>query len=186
MAIQRLSVQNVTVLKNRGKRSEQLVWPRNAPEASVTITRVTMDPGSVSKQHAHSRSEQIWIVECGAGVLLMDNKNQAELRTGDIIRTPPDDTHGIVNTGNEPLVYLAITAPQRTLHRHTRRNSGCNVRYYPESRHCQPRNLLHRTRAASRPRDVCLFLLSFWEPKITVNALVGGGFDGQSRSPSQH
>src|SRR5512136_772287 len=111
MAIQRLSVQNVTVLKNRGKRSEQLVWPRNAPEASVTITRVTMDPGSVSKQHAHSRSEQIWIVECGSGVLLMDNKSQAELRTGDIIRTPPGDTHGIVNTGNEPLVYLAITAP---------------------------------------------------------------------------
>jgi hypothetical protein len=34
-------------------------------------------------------------------------------------------------------------------------------------------NLLHRTRAASRPRDVCLFLLSFWEPKFTVNNLVG-------------
>lgn len=110
MAIQRLSVQNVTVLKNRGKRSEQLVWPRNAPEASVTITRVT--PGSVSKQHAHSRSEQIWIVERGSGMLLlMGDKNQAELRTGDIIRTPPGDSHGIVNTGNEPLVYLAITAP---------------------------------------------------------------------------
>jgi hypothetical protein len=26
---------------------------------------------------------------------------------------------------------------------------------------------------ASRPRDVRLLLLSFWEPKITVNALVG-------------
>jgi hypothetical protein len=33
-------------------------------------------------------------------------------------------------------------------------------------------NLLHRTRAASRPRDVRLFLLSFWEPKFTVNTLV--------------
>jgi hypothetical protein len=32
---------------------------------------------------------------------------------------------------------------------------------------------LHRTQVASRPRDVCLFLLSFWKPKITVNALVG-------------
>ena len=111
MAIQRLSVQNVTVLRNPGKRSEQLVWPRNAPEASVTITRVTMDPNSVSKRHAHSRSEQIWIVERGSGTLLMGEKNQAELRTGDIIRTPPGDIHGIVNTGNEPLVYLAITAP---------------------------------------------------------------------------
>ena len=111
MTIQRLSSQNVTVLRNPGKRSEQLVWPRNAPEASVTITRVTMDPGSVSKRHAHSRSEQIWIIERGTGLLLMGEEKQAELRAGDIIRTPPRDTHGVENSGNEPLVYLAITAP---------------------------------------------------------------------------
>jgi len=111
MTIQRLSVRNVTVLRNPGKQSEQLVWSRNAPEASVTITRVTMDPGSVSKRHAHPRSEQIWIIERGAGLLLMDKEKHAELRAGDIIRTPPRDTHGVENTGNEPLVYLAITSP---------------------------------------------------------------------------
>ncbi len=40
-----------------------------------------------------------------------------------------------------------------------------------QSRH-RP-NLLHCTLVASRPRDACLFLLSFWGRRFTVNALVG-------------
>jgi len=110
MPIQRLSIKNVTVLQNPGKRSEQLVWPHNAPQASVTITRVTMEPSSISKPHTHPRSEQIWIVEHGSGQFLGDG-SQTGLKAGDIIRTPPGETHGVKNTGNEPLVYLAITTP---------------------------------------------------------------------------
>jgi mannose-6-phosphate isomerase-like protein (cupin superfamily) len=111
MAIQRLTARDITVLHNPGKASEQLVWTRNAPEASVTITRVTMQPGAVSQRHGHARSEQIWIVERGSGTLLMDGNAQAELHEGDIVRTPPGETHGVINTGTEPLVYLSVTTP---------------------------------------------------------------------------
>ena len=111
MPIQRLSIRNVTVLENPGKRSEQLVWPHNAPDAWVTITRVTMEPSSISKPHAHPQSEQIWIVERGSAQLLLGDRTRTELKAGDIIRTPAGDTHGIENTGDEPLVYLAITTP---------------------------------------------------------------------------
>ncbi len=111
MAIQRLSAKDVTVLTNPGKRSEQLVWHRNAPDARVTITRVTMQPGAVSTRHGHARAEQIWLVEQGNGTLLMDGEAEAGLRAGDIIRTPPGETHGVINTGTVPLVYLAITTP---------------------------------------------------------------------------
>ena len=111
MPIQRLSTRNVTVLKNPGKRSEQLVWPHNAPDASVTITRVVMEPGSMSKPHRHPRAEQIWLVERGSGQLLLANGAQTELNAGDIIRTPPGETHGIENTGREQLIYLAVTSP---------------------------------------------------------------------------
>lgn len=110
MAIQRLSSKNVTVLENPGKRSEQLVWPRNAPEAAMTITRVTMERGAVSKPHAHSQAEQIWIVETGSGLLLGEGGASA-LTAGDIIRTPPGDVHGIENTGDGVLIYLAVTTP---------------------------------------------------------------------------
>jgi quercetin dioxygenase-like cupin family protein len=111
MAIQRLSARDVTVLVNPGKRSEQLVWHRNAPDSAITITRVTMEPGAVSTRHGHPRAEQIWLVERGTGTLLMDGDAEAELRAGDVIRTPPGETHGVINTGTEPLVYLAITTP---------------------------------------------------------------------------
>ncbi len=110
MPIQRLSVHNVTVLKNPGKTSEQLVWHHNAPEAAMTITRVTMQPGAVSTLHKHARAEQIWLIERGSGTLLI-NGAEAELKSGDIIRTPAGDAHGVVNSGSEPLVYLAITVP---------------------------------------------------------------------------
>jgi mannose-6-phosphate isomerase-like protein (cupin superfamily) len=70
MPIQRLSARDVTVLKNPGKRSEQLVWHGNAPEAAMTITRVTMEPGAISTLHAHAKSEQIWLIERGGGTLL--------------------------------------------------------------------------------------------------------------------
>jgi mannose-6-phosphate isomerase-like protein (cupin superfamily) len=111
MPIQRLSARDVTVLKNPGKDSEQLVWHRNAPDASMTITRVTMQPGAESTLHAHQQAEQIWLIERGAGTLLMAEDVTAEVKAGDIIRTPAGEAHGTVNSGNEPLIYLAITVP---------------------------------------------------------------------------
>jgi mannose-6-phosphate isomerase-like protein (cupin superfamily) len=111
MAIQRLSARDVTVLRNPGKDSEQLVWPKNAPDSSITITRVTMQPRAVSTLHAHARSEQIWLVERGSGTLLMAAGCEAKIEAGDIVRTPAGDAHGVVNSGSEPLIYLAITTP---------------------------------------------------------------------------
>lgn len=111
MAIQRLSRDDVTVLENAGARSEQIVWPGNAPDAKTTITRVTMDPGAVSRPHAHPRSEQTWLIERGAATLLLADGRSAGLRAGDVVRTPEGDVHGIENTGHEPFVYLAVTTP---------------------------------------------------------------------------
>ena len=45
MGIQRLSAVDFAVLENPGVRSVQIVGPKNSPEALVTITRVTMEPG---------------------------------------------------------------------------------------------------------------------------------------------
>jgi mannose-6-phosphate isomerase-like protein (cupin superfamily) len=109
--IQRLSSRDVPVLKNPGKRSEQLVWHRNAPDAAMTITRVTMESGAVSTLHAHAKAEQIWLIEQGAGTLLMAEGARAAVSAGDIVRTPAGESHGIVNSGTAPLVYLAITVP---------------------------------------------------------------------------
>jgi quercetin dioxygenase-like cupin family protein len=111
MSIQRLSPTDFTTLENPGVRSQQMVWPRNAPEARVTITRVTIEPGATSARHAHPKSEQTWLVEQGTATLLMAGDRTAEVRAGDVVRTPAGEVHGVANTGTGPFVYLAVTAP---------------------------------------------------------------------------
>jgi quercetin dioxygenase-like cupin family protein len=111
MAVQRWRALECDVLIKPGIQSRQLVWPKNSPESQATVTHVTMEPGAVSERHTHQRSEQIWIVERGEGILLLGNEQTEVLRAGDIVRTPPEEIHGVVNSGNEPLVYLAVTTP---------------------------------------------------------------------------
>jgi quercetin dioxygenase-like cupin family protein len=96
---------------NPGSRSVQIVWPSNAPEARVTITRVTMEPGATSARHLHPASEQIWLVEKGSAQLLMDDGETDGLRAGDVVRTPAGTIHGVANTGAGQFVYLAVTTP---------------------------------------------------------------------------
>jgi quercetin dioxygenase-like cupin family protein len=111
LTIQRLSAAGFTTLQNPGIRSEQIVWPNNAPEARVTITRVTMEPGAASARHVHPVSEQIWLIEQGSALLLMADGQTDGLRAGDVVRTPAGTIHGVANTGSEPFVYLAVTTP---------------------------------------------------------------------------
>jgi quercetin dioxygenase-like cupin family protein len=111
MSIQRLSAVDFATLENPGVRSVQIVSPKNAPDALVTITRVTMEPSSISARHSHPNSEQIWIVERGRATLLMDQGQTDELQAGDVVRTPAGSIHGVNNTGHEQFVYLAVTTP---------------------------------------------------------------------------
>ncbi|HZA94391.1 MAG TPA: cupin domain-containing protein [Gemmatimonadales bacterium] len=43
--------------------------------------------------------------------LLLANDETAEIRAGDVVRTPPGEVHGVTNTGGGPFVYLAVTTP---------------------------------------------------------------------------
>jgi uncharacterized RmlC-like cupin family protein len=56
--IQRLTPNDRTVLESPGKRSEQIVWPENAPSARITLTRVTMEPGATSATHMREQSRR--------------------------------------------------------------------------------------------------------------------------------
>ncbi len=124
MGIQRLTPADFATLENPGVRSEQIVWPGNAPDARVTITRVTMEPGATSPRHAHPHSEQTWIVEHGSATLLLAHDCTEDLRAGDVVRTPAGEIHGVTNTGGEPFTYLAVTAPPQDFTPAYARKSG--------------------------------------------------------------
>lgn len=111
MTVQRLRVAECDVLSKTGIKSRQLIWSNNSPDAQATITHVIMEPGSLSNRHTHEQSEQIWIVEQGEGLLLLAESRSERLRTGDVVRTPAGEVHGVENTGSDVLVYLAVTTP---------------------------------------------------------------------------
>jgi quercetin dioxygenase-like cupin family protein len=109
--MQRLSPADFTVLTKPGITSDQIVWPQNAPDALMSITRVTMEPGATSSRHTHPKSEQTWLVERGSATLLLADNRSEQLRPGDVVRTPAGEVHGVTNSGSEPFAYLAVTVP---------------------------------------------------------------------------
>jgi quercetin dioxygenase-like cupin family protein len=110
-AVEVLGPADFSLLSNPDVTSLQMLWPRNSPAAQATITRVTVQPGAGQPRHSHAAAEQIWIVEQGAGTLLLEAGDVRSIAAGDVVRTPAGETHGIENTGAEPLVYLAVTTP---------------------------------------------------------------------------
>lgn len=111
MSVKIIHAHDIEVLKNPGKDSAQLLWPKNDPEAQVTITRVAMQPKAISERHSHAVSEQTWIVEQGTATLLMNAEETMPIKAGDVVRTPPGVVHGVKNTGDDVFIYLSVTTP---------------------------------------------------------------------------
>ena len=113
-----VDVDDATVLRRPGTDSAQILWPDNAPNAQMTVTRVTMQPGAISPPHVHVNSEQVWIVEKGAATLLLGEGGTVLITAGQVVRTPPGESHGIENTGSEVFGYLSITTPPENFTTH--------------------------------------------------------------------
>jgi quercetin dioxygenase-like cupin family protein len=110
-AVEIFATAKCKTLTRPGRTSVQLLSPHNAPEAAVTITKVTVQPGAPERRHSHPGAEQVWIVEEGTALLLLAGNRSRPIGAGDIVRTPPGAVHGIHNTGSAPFVYIAVTTP---------------------------------------------------------------------------
>lgn len=101
----------VVSLRNGGVTSEQLISPMNSASQRVTVTRVTVAPGSRNPPHAHAASEQVWVALRGSGVLLLEGTSTTPFGEGDVVRFAEGDVHGFENTGSVEFVYLSVTSP---------------------------------------------------------------------------
>jgi mannose-6-phosphate isomerase-like protein (cupin superfamily) len=106
-----LSSANFTTLKNPGVTSVQLLSPHNSLSQRVTITHVTVEVNAEQPRHSHAASEQIWMAVSGSGTLLLADNQTLPFSAGDVVRFADGDTHGFVNSGSEPFVYISVTSP---------------------------------------------------------------------------
>jgi mannose-6-phosphate isomerase-like protein (cupin superfamily) len=72
-------------------------------------SRVELDPGAVIGEHLHAGNEEIYWILSGCGVFIADGI-EAAAAPGDLLLTRQGHRHGLRNTGDEPLVFLAIVA----------------------------------------------------------------------------
>ena len=70
-------------------------------------TRMTLEPGASIGNHTHETEDEIYLVIAGAGRIL-ENGEWVSIRAGDAILTGKGGTHGVENSGTEPLVIAAV------------------------------------------------------------------------------
>lgn len=73
------------------------------------VARIELDPGAAVGEHTHTGDEETYIIISGKGVFTEDGQSY-EVGPGDTMVTFESHNHGIENTGDEPLVFIAVIA----------------------------------------------------------------------------
>ena len=102
---------DIAELSNSGVVSRQLLFPENSTSTRMTITRVTVEPGTRNPPHRHEASEQVWVALRGNGQLLLGDDRIAAFAEGDVVRFEDGDLHGFENTSSSIFEYLSVTSP---------------------------------------------------------------------------
>jgi mannose-6-phosphate isomerase-like protein (cupin superfamily) len=70
-----------------------------------------LEPGQENSNHVHETNAHLMVVLQGSGVYVRDEKDEIPIKAGDCLIIPRNLIHGIRNTGNERLSYLASNSP---------------------------------------------------------------------------
>lgn len=68
---------------------------------------VRLEPGGTVGKHRHSRTEEVYIVISGQGVLEVDGEDVV-MNPGDTVITPLNGVHAFRNSGDGPVEFLVI------------------------------------------------------------------------------
>ena len=62
--------------------------------------------------HIHQYGQDTWIILSGSGKYYLGNNQFATLKTGDIAVANAEEVHGAINVGEDPLIFISITAAE--------------------------------------------------------------------------
>jgi mannose-6-phosphate isomerase-like protein (cupin superfamily) len=93
-----------------GSQIRELLSHRNSTIRKQSLAEATVPPGSITQRHLHPKTEEIYYILEGHGLMLMEAEQRA-VGPGDAIAIPPGAQHAIQNTGSTPLRFLCCCAP---------------------------------------------------------------------------
>lgn len=89
----------------------ELVHPAAGIEGvTQSLAEATVLPGSRTTMHCHRKSQEIYHITDGCGIMQLGSQ-AIEVKEGDTIYIPPKTPHSIENTGAESLKILCCCAP---------------------------------------------------------------------------
>ena len=86
---------------------------RNTAPKEFVIKEIgwmTLNPGDSAGLHKHETNEDAYIIISGEGTFIDSDGKEIKIKAGDTTMARPGQSHAILNTGKEPLVFLDVIA----------------------------------------------------------------------------
>jgi mannose-6-phosphate isomerase-like protein (cupin superfamily) len=81
-------------------------------QAIKEISWLTLQPGDSIGYHKHTTNEDTYIIVSGRGTFRDKDGREVPVKPGDVTIVRKGESHGLVNTGTEPLVFVDVIAEQ--------------------------------------------------------------------------
>ncbi len=81
-------------------------------QAIKEISWLTLQPGDSIGYHKHITNEDTYIIVSGQGMFKDKDGKDYPVKAGDITIVRKGESHGMVNTGKEPLIFVDVIAEQ--------------------------------------------------------------------------
>ena len=93
-----------------GSTIREIAGPAWTPARNQSLAEATVPVGARTVAHYHRVTEELYFFTAGSGRMTLGDEER-EVAPGDCVVIPPGQVHGLVNTGDEPLVLLCCCAP---------------------------------------------------------------------------
>lgn len=93
-----------------GSQIRELMHPDVHASRNQSFAEACVPPGTSTRLHRHHRSEEIYHVSAGRGLMTLGDRRMP-IGAGDTLCIPPGTPHKVENTGTEMLVILCACAP---------------------------------------------------------------------------
>ncbi len=71
-----------------------------------------VNPGQRISAHLHPHGQDSWIIHSGMGEYQLDKAGTIKsIKAGDVVVAHQGETHGVLNTGNAPLIFISVVSP---------------------------------------------------------------------------
>jgi mannose-6-phosphate isomerase-like protein (cupin superfamily) len=93
-----------------GSEIRELMHPATHGGSRQSLAEARVAAGYETAMHRHHRSEEIYHVTAGEGLMTLDDE-QFAIQAGDSILIAPGSAHRVRNTGKDELVILCCCSP---------------------------------------------------------------------------